>query len=105
MSHEVDSKGHESKSEQRIYTPEDFVRDNHSLLADQNRNAFYLLLKSGEIFLITRCSDARGNIPELNCIDISNIATDGPQQPYQNLIIDPGVRSITEMTHFDGEKF
>ncbi|GEM_PF-6737992 len=105
MNIEVDSISHEPKSEQRVYTPEDFVRDNHSLLADQNRNTFSSLRNNGELFLITRCSDARGNIPELNCIDISNIATDGPQQPYQNLIIGAGVKAIMEMTHFDGEKF
>lgn len=83
----------------------DFLNDNHSFLADENRTIFYDLLKKGRIFLVRRCSDARGNIPELHSIDISNIATDGPQQPYKDLMIYDGVRAIIELTHYDGEKF
>lgn len=87
------------------FSPNDFFEDNLSPQAESNRNAFYAILKNGQLYFVRRCSDARGNIPEENCIDISNIATDGPQEPYKDLMIYDGVQAIVELVHYDGKIF
>lgn len=81
------------------------ITDNHSEEAQRNRNNFYDLMNNGQVYIVRRCSDARGNIPELNCIDVSSVATGGPQKPYGNMIIHNGIRAIVNLTHYDGTLF
>lgn len=99
------SKEMQENTSEILPTSESLLWDNHSPESRSKRNKFFELRKMGKLFVVRRCSDARGNIPEEYCIDTSSIATAGPQRPYDEMIHHKGIGLIVNLTHFDGGVF
>lgn len=88
--------------EHRLRNPQDFLDDNDIPEAKENRDIYEEMARQGLLWIVRRCSDARGIIPVAYCIDVASIATAGPQKPYNEMHQYGGKRGIIVLGHFDG---
>lgn len=90
-------------TEHRLLQPQDLLEDNRSPEAQTKRDSWNENRLTNNLFLVNRCGDARGNIDEERCIDVSMIATAGPRERYINMVRFSGLKGIVNLTHHDGD--
>jgi len=89
--------------EQELPTPYDFLKDNQSTEAEENRYASRVARLAGKIFVIRTCGDARAanGLPPHRTLHVPSIATSSDLDPYKDMAKNEFTQGIANVVHYD----